>query len=67
MAVGKYSTPAPLGCKSCPEEIGLELAYNAKERIVDVTIRPPRRAKAHSRTELARNPTLSFATDLKLS
>ncbi len=33
---------SPVRLQELYEEIGLELVYNAQERMVDVTIRPPR-------------------------
>ncbi|WIX76943.1 hypothetical protein QRX50_36815 [Amycolatopsis carbonis] len=43
------------------EEIGLELVFNAKERMVDVTIRPPRRVST-----CVRGRSCSLSTRLQL-
>ena len=40
---------SPARLQELYEEIGLELVYNAKERMVDVTIRPPRRVNTRVR------------------
>lgn len=40
---------SPARLQELYEEIGLELVYNAKERMVDVTIRPPRRVSTRVR------------------
>ncbi|GAA1024992.1 hypothetical protein GCM10009565_33860 [Amycolatopsis albidoflavus] len=45
---------SPARLQELYEQIGLELVYNAKERMVAVTIRPPRRVNACVRVRRAR-------------